>query len=69
MWSAVGSSMVPDSLDRVAEFCGGIKELLPIIVAATLWGQKWEGVSVLCHCDNQAVVGVDTAEIRQWPTC
>ncbi len=39
-----------------AEASIAAKELLPIIVAAALWGQKWEGVSVLCHCDNQAVV-------------
>lgn len=34
------------------------KELLPIIVAAAIWGQEWKGETVLCHCDNQAVVAV-----------
>ena len=32
------------------------KELLPIIVAATIWGSQWIGATVLCHCDNEAVV-------------
>ena len=32
------------------------KELLPIIVAAAIWGPAWEGSTVLCHCDNQSVV-------------
>lgn len=32
------------------------KELLPILVAAAVWGARWKGLSVRCHCDNQAVV-------------
>ena len=32
------------------------KELLPIIVAAAIWGPAWEGSTVLCHSDNQSVV-------------
>ena len=32
------------------------KELLPIVVAAALWGSEWTGQAVKCHCDNQAVV-------------
>ena len=32
------------------------KELLPIIVAAAIWGPSWKGAIVLCHCDNEAVV-------------
>ena len=34
------------------------KELLPIIAAAAIWGPQWGGSSVLCHCDNEAVVAV-----------
>ena len=33
-----------------------VKELLPIIVAAAIWGQAWGGSTVMCHCDNQGVV-------------
>ena len=33
-----------------------VKELLPIVVAAAIWGHLWMGKVVLCHCDNPAVV-------------
>ena len=33
-----------------------VKELLPIVVAAAVWGEYWFGSTVVCHCDNQAVV-------------
>eukprot|EP00731_Ephydatia_muelleri_P011099 Em0005g1685a len=35
-----------------------IKELLPIMVAAVVWGTRWRAQKVLCHCDNQAVVAI-----------
>ena len=34
------------------------KELLPLVIAAVIWGPQWRGSVVLCHCDNQAVVSV-----------
>ena len=34
------------------------KELLPIILAAAIWGYAWKGKAVLCHCDNVAVVTI-----------
>ena len=34
------------------------KELFPILVAVAVWGPQWGGSTVLCHCDNQAVVSV-----------
>ena len=34
------------------------KELVPIIIAAAVWGRKWQGKAVLCRCDNAAVVAV-----------
>ena len=33
-----------------------VKELLPIIVAAAIWGHMWRGKIVLSDCDNQGVV-------------
>ena len=33
-----------------------VKELVPIVIAAALWGQHWEGTRVQFHSDNQAVV-------------
>ena len=32
------------------------KELLPIVIAAALWGKEWRGKQVHGGCDNQAVV-------------
>ena len=32
------------------------KELLPIVLACTVWGQEWARSCVCCLCDNQAVV-------------
>ena len=35
-----------------------VKELVPILIAATIWGAEWKGRKVLSHCDNSAVVAV-----------
>ena len=32
------------------------KELVPIVLAAILWGNKWQGQAVIFQCDNQAVI-------------
>ena len=50
------------------------KELLPILVAAAVWGNKWQSETVLCHCDNEAVVyaikGDYTRQCKpKWLTC
>ena len=34
------------------------KELLPILLAAAIWGKEWTGRSVRCWSDNAAVVAV-----------
>jgi hypothetical protein len=33
-----------------------IKELIPIVLAAAIWGREWSGLSVQARCDNAAVV-------------
>ena len=35
-----------------------VKELVPIVAAATIWGPLWSGSHVLFHCDNEAVITV-----------
>ena len=35
-----------------------VKELIPIVIAAALWGREWQGKSVLVQCDNAAVVSI-----------
>ena len=34
------------------------KELVPIVVAASIWGSYWSGSHVRFHCDNEAVVTI-----------
>ena len=34
------------------------KELIPIVMAYMLWGNKWWRKAVRVHCDNEAVVEV-----------
>ncbi len=32
------------------------KEMLPIVIAAAVWGPQWKGITVRVRCDNMAVV-------------
>ena len=34
------------------------KEMIPIVMAAMVWGGQWEGLSVRFHTDNSAVVAL-----------
>ncbi len=36
------------------------KELVPIVIAAALWGPEWRGQTVMAWCDNAAVVTIVT---------
>ena len=33
-----------------------LKELVPVVFAAAVWGPQWQGHFILCHSDNAAVV-------------
>ena len=44
--------------EQAAELSIVVKEMLPIVIAAAVWGHEWRGHIVTCHCDNQAVVAV-----------
>lgn len=46
---------LPESWDHVHIT---VKELLPIVIGAALWGKHWQGGAVRCRCDNAAVVAV-----------
>ena len=35
-----------------------VKEMVPVVMAAMVWGSRWEGLSVRFHCDNSAVVAL-----------
>ena len=40
------------------EFNITVKELIPIVIAAALWGSQWAGSTVKARCDNAAVVAI-----------
>lgn len=43
------------------------KELVPVVVAAALWGGRWAGQHICFHSDNMAVVAVLTSMTTQSP--
>ena len=42
--------------ERSADLPIMVKELLPIVLAGSVWGPTWGGHRVVCLCDNHAVV-------------
>jgi uncharacterized membrane protein len=34
------------------------KELVPVVIAAAVWGKQWSGKHIRFHSDNMAVVAV-----------
>ena len=53
-WFQIQWSDFPNFADTMI----AAKELLPIVVAAAVWGRYWAGCTVRCMCDNEAVVSV-----------
>ena len=45
-----------------------LKELVPVVIAACLWGQSWSGLFIMCHSDNMAVVSQVNSPHSQDPT-
>ena len=35
-----------------------VKEMVPIVIAAVVWGSHWQGLSIRFHSDNSAVVAL-----------
>ena len=35
-----------------------VKEMIPIVMAAMVWGHRWKSLSIRFHCDNSAVVAL-----------
>ena len=44
--------------DNSKDFPIAVKELVPIIIAAIVWGHEWKGCLIKAQCDNEAVVAV-----------
>ena len=47
-----------ERLGNTARYGITAKELLPIVVAAAIWGREWRSQTVLARCDNMAVVAI-----------
>ena len=45
-----------------------IKELLPIVVAVAIWGNRWSGLTIQANCDNMAVVHIIRSHHSKDPT-
>ena len=44
-----------------------VKELLPILIGAAIWGAQWSNHRVVWHCDNQAVVAALRSRTSRHP--
>ena len=58
--SVLENTVVPGSMVRPVH-CGTVyssEGLFPIVLASLLWGRIWHGLTVLCRCDNGAVIEV-----------
>ena len=51
-----------------ASFHITIQELLPIVIAAAIWGANWEGKTIRARCDNMAVVHIIRTRQSKDPT-
>ena len=38
------------------------KELVPIVLACAVWGEQWQGKTVLVWCDNQIITGLSSKD-------
>ena len=55
-----------DGLGSTKEYGIMAKELLPIVVAAAVWGGSWAGKTVRARCDNQSVMAtINTGSCRE----
>jgi len=52
----------------IADWSIAAKELVPIVLAALIWGNQWSIKLVLVYCDNQAVVEVVNSGNPKDPT-
>lgn len=53
LWTMSGSCCRPIANSHIT-----VKELAPIVIAAAIWGNRWEGKAIRVYCDNMAVVSI-----------
>ena len=71
MWGLLEGRVVPGDME-FEQAPIAAKEMVPILVAAAVWGRRWRGLTVCCHCYNEAVVASIQATIAgssTWLIC
>ena len=53
----------------IAESHITVKELVPIVLAAAVWGRLWVGKTILARCDNAAMVAIINQGNSKEPEC
>ncbi len=53
-----GCGGVEPSLNQLGTGIITVEELVPIVIAAAVWGSEWKGKTVKAWCDNTAVVSI-----------
>ena len=58
VWDSQWFQVAWQNCEEFSEASIAAKEMLPILVAAAVWGRQWVGSTVLCNSDNEAVMAV-----------
>ena len=58
-WCILGGTLVPTTMASITTLPPyNSKELIPIVIAAAVWGKSWSESHVRVKCDNAAVVRI-----------
>ena len=58
LWCLCRLGVVPEWAGHIASSHIAVKEMVPIVIAAAVWGPQWRGKTVRAQCDNAAVVTI-----------
>jgi hypothetical protein len=57
-WETEWFQLAWDNIPEMRDMNIATQELLPIVIAAAIWGRRWSGLCIQCQSDNQAAVAV-----------
>ena len=60
-WESEWFQLPWDQVTEMRQMNIATQELLPVVMAAAVWGRQWSGLCIQCQSDNQAVVSVLTS--------
>ena len=58
LWQRMVLTLLGGSREYISLQTITVKELLPIVIAAAIWGSRWVGKTIRAQCDNAAIVAV-----------